>query len=129
MIDFGGANLTPEANAAGAAALPYINEWVFQGWKQNIDQLCSDLLTWKPVGPCMLGMFRFQSLLRKPDCLQRCAIQEKIMQAGEGYPGWQLCNPIIPHAKWSLLFALFTINQWSFAKLIPHAKWSKHPSD
>ena len=28
MIDFGGANLTPEANAAGAAALPYINESV-----------------------------------------------------------------------------------------------------
>ena len=26
VIDFGGANLTPEANAAGAAALPYINE-------------------------------------------------------------------------------------------------------
>ena len=22
------------------------------------------------------------------------------LQAGEGYPGWELCNPLIPHAKW-----------------------------
>ena len=26
VIDFGGANLTPEANAAGAAFLPFLNE-------------------------------------------------------------------------------------------------------
>ena len=21
-------------------------------------------------------------------------------QRGESYPGWQTCNPVIPHAKW-----------------------------
>ena len=26
VIDFGGANLTPEANAAGATLLPFLNE-------------------------------------------------------------------------------------------------------
>ena len=22
------------------------------------------------------------------------------VQTGQGYPGWQACNPVIPHAKW-----------------------------
>jgi len=62
VIDFGGANLTPEANAAGAAALPYINEFA------NMET------SW--------------------------ALHVGDVQAGEGYPGWQHCNPLIPHAKW-----------------------------
>lgn len=61
VIDFGGANLTPEANAAGAAALPYINEFA------NIET------SW--------------------------SLHLQDVQIGEGYPGWQVCNPIIPHAK------------------------------
>jgi len=62
VIDFGGANLTPEANAAGAAALPYINEFA------NMET------SW--------------------------SLHLQDVQVGEGYPGWQVCNPIIPHAKW-----------------------------
>jgi len=62
VIDFGGANLTPEANSAGAALLPYLNEYANNqtSWELHVDDA----------------------------------------QRGESYPGWQTCNPVIPHAKW-----------------------------
>ena len=31
---------------------------------------------------------------------QQQGITKLYLQVGEGYPGWQVCNPIIPHAKW-----------------------------
>jgi len=62
VIDLGGANLTPEANQAGAEFLPYFN------------QLMNNRTSWS------------------------LAVQD--VQDGKGYPGHELCNPVIPHAKW-----------------------------
>ena len=45
-------------------------------------------LLWKP------NQFQFCDNFVKRDC-------KNDWQAGEGYPGWQQCNPLIPHAKWS----------------------------
>jgi len=67
VIDFGGSNLTPEANQLGAQFLPIINQYANNqtSWSLHVDDV----------------------------------------QAGEGYPGWQTCNPTIPHAKWHVQIA------------------------
>jgi len=67
VIDFGGSNLTPEANQLGAQLLPLINEFANNqtSWTLHVDDV----------------------------------------QRGEGYPGWQTCNPTIPHAKWHVQIA------------------------
>merc|ERR1712172_157936 len=67
VIDFGGSNLTPEANQLGAQLLPIINQYANNqtSWSLHVEDV----------------------------------------QAGEGYPGWQSCNPTIPHAKWHVQIA------------------------
>jgi hypothetical protein len=41
VIDFGGANLTPEANAAGAALLPYLNTYLnsLTSWSLHVSDI------------------------------------------------------------------------------------------
>ena len=47
------------------------------------------------VGDVQVSFGKLSSILG-----QCCDIDFELMQVGEGYPGWEQCNPVIPHAKW-----------------------------
>ena len=107
VIDLGGANLSPEANALGAQFLPILNQWV-----ENVGSFCCRV---NLGGDNILGLlFRDEfTVLSKFFCKSfqnmtwRYAnnrtswdLHISDVQQGVGYPGHAECNPTIPHAKW-----------------------------
>ena len=78
-LHFEGWNLTPEANAAGAAFTPKLNAFG------------NNLTLWDlTVQDVQVGRER-HVYTRVTTCP---------VQAGGGYPGSGGCNDVIPHAKW-----------------------------
>ena len=98
VIDFGGANLTPEANSAGAALLPYLNEWATQ-FQKTSGAFQPDLKTMLPPSPPLEIVWKsvLEEAVFFTNISKVCEQPDELGAARGGRPeGWELpCLSVI----------------------------------